>query len=147
MKGTWQERKQRAGRGYCTNCRRRLSKRSTLRCRTCLESGRASAIRWGNRSDAQAIACVASRLQMRSAIVRSVWAGRYSQCALCGTPAQETKRGKLYFDHNHQTGTFRGWLCARCNGLVGYIETCQELIPLVESYLTQKKEMNIACTG
>ena len=33
-------------------------------------------------------------------------------CSICGKP--EGKR-KLNMDHCHATGTFRGWVCARCN--------------------------------
>ena len=45
-----------------------------------------------------------------------------AKCALCGVPEAEcTKR--LCLDHDHETGEFRGWLCDRCNRLVGTIES------------------------
>ena len=30
-------------------------------------------------------------------------------CEICG------KKGKICFDHNHETGKFRGWICVKCN--------------------------------
>jgi hypothetical protein len=38
-------------------------------------------------------------------------------CDLCGLSRE------LFADHCHKTGIFRGWLCARCNQLVGFIES------------------------
>lgn len=55
---------------------------------------------------------------------RAFWDQRGS-CKLCGWRAPDpTKRTKslsapallaLHADHDHQTGTFRGWLCYNCN--------------------------------
>lgn len=36
-----------------------------------------------------------------------------SECELCGNG------GKICFDHNHETGKFRGWICHRCNVILG----------------------------
>lgn len=38
-------------------------------------------------------------------------------CELCGTSE------KIVFDHNHETETFRGWLCDPCNRSQGVLET------------------------
>jgi hypothetical protein len=38
-------------------------------------------------------------------------------CEICGKHAK-----KLRFDHDHETGEFRGWLCHRCNVGLRYIE-------------------------
>ena len=38
-------------------------------------------------------------------------------CELCGTEQ------KIVFDHDHETETFRGWLCDPCNRSQGVLET------------------------
>ena len=43
---------------------------------------------------------------------------RPSQCEMCGMPTKDLKQ-KLCFDHNHTTGEFRGWICHRCNLILG----------------------------
>lgn len=42
---------------------------------------------------------------------------RNGNCEICGRTTD-----KLVKDHNHKTGTIRGWICCRCNYLVGFIE-------------------------
>jgi Recombination endonuclease VII len=37
-------------------------------------------------------------------------------CWLCWKPA-----AKLYRNHDHSTGAFRGWLCFRCGSLIGNV--------------------------
>ena len=40
-------------------------------------------------------------------------------CYICDVPEVELD-GKLQMDHDHSTGDFRGWLCPRCNLMVGF---------------------------
>src|SRR3990167_1145705 len=37
-------------------------------------------------------------------------------CEICG--AKDT----ICFDHDHNTGKFRGWICKRCNTVLGKVE-------------------------
>jgi serine/threonine protein phosphatase PrpC len=41
-------------------------------------------------------------------------------CDICGGPP-DPKKG-MHFDHCHQTGKFRGWLCRKCNLMLGNAE-------------------------
>lgn len=61
-------------------------------------------------------------------------------CAICGRHQSEFKR-RLAVDHNHLTGGIRGLLCARCNYIVGAIESNGEIIPIAKKYLKIWKEI------
>ena len=56
---------------------------------------------------------------------------RVKDCEICGKPIQGRQQ---HLDHDHQTGKFRGVLCARCNLLVGTLES-----PLKETALNYLK--------
>ena len=53
-------------------------------------------------------------------------------CEACGKSAK-----RLYADHNHETGVFRGWLCLTCNSALGYLLENIELIRKMQAYLKQ----------
>jgi hypothetical protein len=57
-------------------------------------------------------------------------------CDLCGTEA--TEKRKLAFDHNHETGEFRGWLCMSCNVLLGHANDDIELLNKAIQYLEER---------
>ncbi|MEK6881105.1 MAG: endonuclease domain-containing protein [Nanoarchaeota archaeon] len=50
-------------------------------------------------------------------------------CEICGA------MGGICFDHDHKTGTFRGWICRRCNLTLGFVKDSQELLFLMINYL------------
>lgn len=58
---------------------------------------------------------------------------RSEQCEICGS------LGLMCFDHDHDTGKFRGWICHRCNLALGLakdnVETLEEMI----KYLIKNK--------
>lgn len=56
---------------------------------------------------------------------------RPTACDLCGTDAI----GQICFDHCHATGKFRGWLCDRCNKVLGLIKDNTELLTSMLRYL------------
>ena len=54
------------------------------------------------------------------------------QCELCGA------FGKICFDHDHTTGKFRGWICARCNSALGFVKDNSELLLKMSEYVKSK---------
>lgn len=55
------------------------------------------------------------------------------QCFVCAICREDNK--KLVFDHCHETGKARGWLCHRCNLLLGHVENNILLFDAVVLYL------------
>mgnify|MGYP001160657817 CR=1 FL=1 len=41
---------------------------------------------------------------------------RPHNCEICG------QEGVIVFDHDHNTGKFRGWICERCNTVLGKVK-------------------------
>ena len=58
-------------------------------------------------------------------------------CEICGMPTKDLKRG-LCFDHNHETGEFRGWICTRCNTAIGLVDEKKETLLSIIKYLEEK---------
>lgn len=77
-------------------------------------------------------------LKVKFEKIREKIAGRpkTEQCELCGILASELKRG-LFFDHDHKTGKFRGWLCYRCNIALGMVSDNKELLLKMVGYLSE----------
>ena len=57
------------------------------------------------------------------------------RCECCHRLFSETKKGAA-LDHDHQTGTFRGWLCGRCNTGIGMLGDNVQGIMRAMGYLT-----------
>jgi len=64
---------------------------------------------------------------------REIIAGRPKpeQCEICGA------FGKIYFDHDHKTGKFRGWICPRCNWILGLAKDSKDLLNMLINYLNK----------
>jgi hypothetical protein len=72
---------------------------------------------------------------------REALAGRTrpDKCEICRL--ESTKKGNpLCFDHDHLTGQFRGWICDRCNRMLGWVKDNPEYLRLLATYLEQPKE-------
>jgi hypothetical protein len=68
-------------------------------------------------------------------------AARSGACEICGRPA-EKRRGKtmnLYLDHDHHTGFVRGWLCHRCNLILGLVDDDIGLLTVAIDYLKRER--------
>jgi|SRR6185436_1659303 len=46
---------------------------------------------------------------------------------------------KLCYDHDHETGEFRGWLCSNCNNGIGHFKDSPERCEAAAAYLRLTK--------
>jgi Recombination endonuclease VII len=52
-------------------------------------------------------------------------------CEICGE-----LNIRIVFDHCHRRGHFRGWICDRCNRVLGLVKDSPKLLSLLQKYLT-----------
>lgn len=50
-------------------------------------------------------------------------------CEIC------RRKSTIDFDHDHVTGDFRGWICRRCNLVLGMVKDDRRLLRLLAEYL------------
>jgi hypothetical protein len=63
---------------------------------------------------------------------------RPTMCEVCGRP---NKSGRaLHFDHCHQRGHFRGWLCNGCNAALGLVNDDPAILRKLIVYLERTKD-------
>lgn len=69
--------------------------------------------------------------KIRQETIKSHIAGRNrpENCDICG------EKSKIVFDHCHARGHFRGWICDRCNKVLGMVKDSQELLGKLSLYL------------
>jgi hypothetical protein len=63
---------------------------------------------------------------------------RPDTCEMCGNgpSGRGSKPGSgICFDHDHETGAPRGWLCDRCNKVLGLVKDSPELLYDMAAYL------------
>lgn len=68
------------------------------------------------------------KLEMKAGRVRP------KTCEVC------FREGRIYFDHNHLTGKFRGWLCVKCNNTLGLVNDDIRILNSLAEYA--KKHFN-----
>ncbi len=75
---------------------------------------------------------VNQRVKARRKKLREEAAGgpRPDKCSVCGR-----KKHKIVFDHCHQSGQFRGWLCESCNAVIGMANDDPALLRKLADYL------------
>lgn len=59
---------------------------------------------------------------------------RPERCELCNEPPGPGYAG-ICFDHDHATGKPRGWLCDRCNKVLGLVKDDPALLRSLAGYL------------
>ena len=59
--------------------------------------------------------------------------GSDGRCGICGRA--ESRDRRISLDHDHETGDLRGFLCWRCNVLLGHIGDDPELLERAAAYL------------
>lgn len=64
---------------------------------------------------------------------RKIMGKRPEQCEVCGA------FGRIHFDHDHATKKFRGWVCVRCNLILGLAHDNSETLTALADYLRRKK--------
>ena len=63
---------------------------------------------------------------------------RPALCEVCNR-RPDPKKG-LHFDHCHQRGHFRGWLCRSCNLTLGYVQDDPRILLKLVAYLARTKD-------
>ncbi len=73
-----------------------------------------------------------ARFKERKQLEREIIAGRPKPpvCELCNE-----FNLRIVFDHCHQTGKFRGWLCDRCNKVLGIVKDSGPLLRKLADYV------------
>ena len=74
--------------------------------------------------------CVSSHARQRREAKKNA-TPKPNHCQLCGE-----KSNKLFLDHCHKSGEFRGWLCCSCNTGIGMFKDDINLLNLAIKYLT-----------
>lgn len=66
-------------------------------------------------------------------------------CAICAKPCSTGRA--LALDHDHETGQFRGLLCAHCNMAIGQLQDSVEILRSALAYLMEWKGYATANEG
>lgn len=56
-------------------------------------------------------------------------------CEVCKKRPVQRGKQPIVWDHDHSTGTFRGWLCFKCNAALGMVRDCPETLRALADYL------------
>ena len=69
---------------------------------------------------------------------------RPARCEICGELPYKGR--PTVWDHCHRTGVFRGWICDRCNKVLGLVKDSPELLSALMAYLSPTRR-TIASDG
>lgn len=59
---------------------------------------------------------------------------RPDACDICN------ENGRICYDHDHKRGHFRGWICHRCNVVLGFVKDDANLLLQIAAYLQRTKQ-------
>lgn len=77
----------------------------------------------------QKLACVAKR---EKALGRK----KPLACESCGDLESSSDKGtRIVFDHNHETGAARGWICHNCNIAIGHVKDSVDRLRKLANYI------------
>ncbi len=111
-------------RGRCKDCVKVLRKSPAMRFKISLRASSQKSRRLGYAG------CTATENEIRNAFT--------GFCEICGVREDECFQN-LHMDHCHETGEFRGWLCYRCNNLLGRAADSISILRIAAEYLESKK--------
>lgn len=101
------------------------------------EKDREAHKRWRrNNPEAQRIRVARFRAKREVELSKVAGRPRPSICDLCNQPS--TKPKGIVFDHCHAKGHFRGWICDRCNKVLGLVYDDSQLLEKMANYLKGK---------
>ncbi len=76
-----------------------------------------------------------------SATVEELKVAFTGRCAVCGVSELDCS-GKLCMDHDHMSAEFRGYLCRRCNTVLGLIGDDSVILDIASAYLRSHRRAN-----
>lgn len=80
-----------------------------------------------------------AKYKAKKDLEKSVLAGRPRPdlCEICND-----NEFRIVFDHCHEKGHFRGWICDRCNRVLGIVKDSCALLTKLKDYLERDNEQN-----
>lgn len=102
------------------------------------EKGAAASARWYQKNHA----VIRTKARGLKHLSQEAEAGRPRPdlCEICSKP--DIGRWKtLHFDHCHQRGVFRGWICNSCNVVLGYVNDDPDHLRKLIAYLERTKDI------
>ena len=79
----------------------------------------------------------ATALKVDKDAVLERWESVGNNCESCGRSGTYEKNGRVFIDHCHSTGLFRGLLCGQCNTAAGMLGDNAEKAEQLAAYLTK----------
>jgi len=73
--------------------------------------------------------------------VDDILARYQDSCAICETQVADKN---MYLDHDHSTGQFRGFLCQRCNSVLGFMDDDPRRLETAADYIRKAQMVQVA---